>query len=118
MGSTAAVEAYRREAGFLHIAASPKPVEREVDIAERDAHQTQIERRKERGTRQPFGVRHASSRFASVSGCRERADKGGHHRDTVRGRTFRLDEILQRLVVTAKLSERLPSNQARIQKRG
>ena len=94
MGSTPTVEAYRREAGFLHIAASLKPVEREVNIAERDVHQTQIERRKERGARPPFDVRHTSSRFASLSCCRERAHDGGHHQDTVRGRTFRLDELL------------------------
>ena len=88
------MEADPREAGFLEIAASPKPVEREVDIAERNAHQTQLERWKERGTRPPFDFRHASSRFASLSCRRERAHEGGHHRDTVRGRTFRLDEIL------------------------
>jgi hypothetical protein len=61
------VEAYRREPGLLDVAALPKPVEREVDIAQRDAHHTQVERRNERGARQPFRFHHASSRFASVA---------------------------------------------------
>jgi hypothetical protein len=38
------VEAYRCEARFFQIAASPKPAEREVIIADCDAHQIQIER--------------------------------------------------------------------------
>jgi hypothetical protein len=71
----AVVEAYPREAGFLDIAASPKPVECEVNIAERDAHQAQLERWNERGTRQAFDFCYASSRFASFSCCRERADE-------------------------------------------
>ena len=92
--SDADVEAYRREAGFLHIAASPKPVEREVNIAERDAHQTQIERRNERGARQPFGFRHASSRFASFVRLPRARPRRRTSPGIVRGRTFRLDELL------------------------